>query len=199
LAFSLDETQKLESLGTPLIITFPNQLNLTDKINITIHYETTENSAAVQWLTPEMTLGKKYPFMFTQCEAILCRTLLPCQDSPAVKVLVSSALTVKKPLTALYAGIKTKQPVINGEFITFYYEIKTRIPTYLIAIAAGALESRNIGPRTNVWAEKELVDASAWEFKETESFIQTVNFLIYIHLFFLLRIVNFYILFSIKF
>lgn len=157
-----------------MVITLPKQLNATEKINITIHYETTENSGAVQWLTPEMTLGKKHPFMFTQCEAILCRSLLPCQDSPSVKVLVSTALTVKKPLTALYAGIKAKPPVFSGDFVTFFYKIKTRIPTYLIAIAAGALESRNIGPRTNVWAEKELVDASAWEFKETESFIQTV-------------------------
>lgn len=174
LSYKVDSSQKLDSLGTPLIISFSDKFSTNDTINITIFYETTENSAAVQWLTPEMTLGKKYPFMFTQCEAILCRTLLPCQDSPAVKVLVSTALTVKKPLTALYAGIKAKKPVVNGDYITFFYKIKTKIPTYLIAIAAGALESRNIGPRTNVWAEKELVDASAWEFKETESFIETV-------------------------
>jgi len=154
----------------------PQQLNASESINITIYYETTENSGAVQWLSPEMTLGKEHPFMFTQCEAILCRSLLPCQDSPAVKILVKTALTVKNPLTALYAGIKAKKPVVNGEYTTFYYKIKTRIPTYLIAIAAGLLQSRNIGPRTNVWAEKELVDASAWEFNETEKFIQTVCF-----------------------
>ena len=121
-----------------------------------------------------MTLGKKYPFMFTQCEAILCRSLLPCQDSPSVKVLVSTALTLKNPLVALYAGIKKLKPIVGDKYTTYYYHIKTRIPTYLIAIAAGALESRGIGPRSKVWAEKELVDAAAWEFKETENFIQIV-------------------------
>ena len=30
--------------------------------------------------------------------------------------------------------------------------------SYLIAIAAGKLESRKIGPRSHVWSEKELVD-----------------------------------------
>lgn len=175
LKYTLDKSQELESLGIPLIIDLSQDLNRGDKFKIKIHYETTEDSEAVQWLTPEMTLGKKYPFMFTQCEAILCRTLLPCQDSPAVKVLVTAALTVKKPLTALYAGIKAKQPVESVDSITYFYKIKTRIPTYLIAIAAGELERREIGPRTSVWAEKNIVDASAYEFKETESFIQTVK------------------------
>ncbi len=43
------------------------------------------------------------------------------------------------------------------------------IPSYLIALVVGDLESRKIGPRTLVWAEKELVDKSAYEFAETEA------------------------------
>ena len=31
--------------------------------------------------------------------------------------------------------------------------------TYLVAIAAGALESRQIGPRSRVWCEAEMVEA----------------------------------------
>ena len=46
------------------------------------------------------------------------------------------------------------------------------IQSYLIAIAAGKLESRKIGPRSTVWSEKEYVEASAFEFSETEDFIQ---------------------------
>ena len=40
------------------------------------------------------------------------------------------------------------------------------MPSYLIAIVAGLLESRDIGPRTKVWSEKEMVDAAAFEFAE---------------------------------
>ena len=40
------------------------------------------------------------------------------------------------------------------------------MPSYLIAIVAGFLESRDIGPRTRVWSEKEFVDIAAKEFDE---------------------------------
>ena len=40
--------------------------------------------------------------------------------------------------------------------------------SYLIAIAAGKLESRKIGPRSHVWSEAEFVDAAAAEFEDTE-------------------------------
>ena len=44
--------------------------------------------------------------------------------------------------------------------------------TYLVAIASGALTSREIGPRSRVWCEKEMIDASAYEFAGTEDYIK---------------------------
>ena len=44
--------------------------------------------------------------------------------------------------------------------------------SYLIAIAAGDLESRKIGPRSHVWSEKEYVDKAAYDFAETETMLQ---------------------------
>ena len=49
---------------------------------------------------------------------------------------------------------------------------KIPIQSYLIAIAAGKLESRKIGPRSTVWSEKEFVDKAAFEFSETEVMLQ---------------------------
>jgi hypothetical protein len=46
------------------------------------------------------------------------------------------------------------------------------IPSYLIALAVGALESRELGPRSRVWSEPSMVDAGAYEFAETEEFIK---------------------------
>lgn len=54
-------------------------------VKVRISYNTTPDSGAIQWLEPSQTSGKKHPFVYTQCEAILARSLLPCQDTPAVK------------------------------------------------------------------------------------------------------------------
>jgi leukotriene-A4 hydrolase len=76
-----DEMISSKALGTPLIVLFDDD-TLTKKGNkliLSIEFSTTNLSDAVQWLLPEQTLMKKYPFIFTQCEAILARTLIPCQ------------------------------------------------------------------------------------------------------------------------
>ena len=42
----------------------------------------------------------------------------------------------------------------------------------MVAIAAGNLESRRIGPRSHVWSEKEHVDQAAFDFSDTEQMLQ---------------------------
>ncbi len=37
------------------------------------------------------------------------------------------------------------------------------MPSYLVALAVGELESRRVGPRTRVWSEPSTVDAGADE------------------------------------
>ncbi|KAI8419932.1 hypothetical protein MSG28_008550 [Choristoneura fumiferana] len=49
------------------------------------------------------------------------------------------------------------------------------IPSYLLAIAVGVLESRQLGPRSVVWSEKEEIERSAWEFAETEKYLQAAE------------------------
>ena len=49
------------------------------------------------------------------------------------------------------------------------------VPSYLIALAAGDLASREIGPRTAVYAEPPSIDAAAREFEDTEAMIAAVE------------------------
>ena len=42
------------------------------------------------------------------------------------------------------------------------------IPSYLFAFAVGDLAAKDIGPRSRVYAEPEVLDAAAWEFAEVD-------------------------------
>lgn len=61
----------------------------------------------------------------------------------------------------------------NIESSTKLYEFHQPIPipSYLVAIAVGALVAKQVGPRSKVWAEKEFIDQSAYEFGETDEML----------------------------
>jgi leukotriene-A4 hydrolase len=68
---------------------------------INIYYKTTKNTEALDWLSPELTTGKKHPFVYTQGQAILTRSWIPLQDTPANRITYSADVTVPKDLMAL--------------------------------------------------------------------------------------------------
>jgi aminopeptidase B len=74
---------------------------LSDFFVITIDYSTGNQGPAICWLNPEQTAGKKHPYLFTQGQACLNRSLFPCQDTPSIKVCMSAELVVPKPLVAV--------------------------------------------------------------------------------------------------
>ncbi|MCQ2818400.1 MAG: M1 family metallopeptidase [archaeon] len=170
--FELDNLNSLTPLGTPLKIYINYKEG--DEVILLIKSRTTSGSEAVQFLDKEITEGKIYPYMFTQCESILARTVLPIQDTPAIKLTVAASITVPKPLFAVYAGIY-KSKIEKATTTTYFYEQNVPIPSYLIALAAGAIEERIISDRIKIYAEKEVVDKAAVEFSETESFIQAAE------------------------
>ena len=83
-------------IGKALIIHLPQKVKADQKLSIRIHYNTLPESSAFSWLSPEQTLGKKLPYLFTQCQAIACRSLAPMQDTPAVKATYSATVRVPK-------------------------------------------------------------------------------------------------------
>merc|ERR1712223_365646 len=73
------------------------------------------------------------------------------------------------------SGVMQGDPETKNGNKVYRFLQKVPIQSYLIAIAVGALESRKIGPRSHVWSEKEYVDKAAFDFSETESFIETAE------------------------
>ena len=178
LQFRIDLNNEFkDSLGTPLIIKLPDFQNETPELlKIKIDYITDENCTGIQFLEKEQTFTKQHYFMFTQCEAIQCRTLFPIQDTPSSKILVEATLEVEKPYKFLFGGIEIESSYNEktNKIITKYTQ-KIPIPSYLIALACGNLEYKKISERCGVYTEIGLGDKAKYEFEDSEKFIETAE------------------------
>lgn len=143
----------------------------TRKVNI--YYHTSPEATALQWLSPEQTLGKLYPFLFTQGQAILTRSWIPCQDSPGVRITYNAAVSVPEGMMALMsAGGNPKELNEDGRY---EFSMVQPVPPYLIALAAGQLRFRPLSDNTGVYAEPGLIDAAAFEFSDTPKMLKATE------------------------
>eukprot|EP00823_Brevimastigomonas_motovehiculus_P001156 TRINITY_DN11685_c0_g1_i1.p1 TRINITY_DN11685_c0_g1~~TRINITY_DN11685_c0_g1_i1.p1 ORF type:complete len:632 (-),score=172.15 TRINITY_DN11685_c0_g1_i1:237-2132(-) len=162
-------------LGSCLTVSLPKDVKKTDKTTVRIYFQTSKASSGIQWMEPDQTHSKKHPFCYSQFEAILARTFVPCQDTPAVKSPYSITVTCPSPLVAACSGNARKtNPIFEDDgSLTWVYDQPNPIPAYLIAVAVGALARGKIGPRSHVWCEKPLLEACVHEFEQdTENYIQ---------------------------
>src|SRR6266478_1794038 len=70
-------------LGSALVIDLPPTRKTVESIRI--DYETLPTAAALQWLTPKQTAGRRKAFLYTQSEPIGARSWIPLQDTPLVR------------------------------------------------------------------------------------------------------------------
>lgn len=71
---------------------------------VRVHYSA-GSGAAFCWLNPEQTAGKVHPFLFTQGQACLNRTLLPCMDGPSARSKWNGTLVVPQPYRAVLSAV----------------------------------------------------------------------------------------------
>lgn len=135
-------------------------------------------------MTPAQTSNKKHPYMFSQCQAIHARSLLPCQDTPDVKATYTFNLRSPLPVVAsgLATGAKDFRQGKDGQPGTLLYTFHQPIPipSYLFAIASGDIASASIGPRSSVLSSPDELTDCQWEFEaDTEKFIQIAEQIVY--------------------
>lgn len=138
--------------------------------SLRIRFKTSRDAAALQWLAPEQTAGKQHPYVFSQCQPILARTVFPCHDTPAVRFTYEATLRVPRGLTAVMAALPVESHDKAGETVC-RFEMRHPIPSYLFAFAAGNIAAEKIGARSKVFAEPEVVKAAAWEFADVDRMI----------------------------
>jgi len=154
-------------LGTPLTVDLPEGTR-----RVVVHYETSPGAAALQWLSPEQTAGKRHPYLFSQGQAILTRTWIPTQDSPGIRQSYSARIVVPAELKAVMSAemlTPEGEPAEGGR--AFRFRLDEPVPPYLIALGVGDLAFRSLGPRTGVYTEPSMLDRAAHELADVEKMV----------------------------
>jgi leukotriene-A4 hydrolase len=149
------------------------EIEVTDSSNlVSIEYATTDGAEALQWLSPQQTAGKEQPFLFTQSQAILARTWLPCQDSPGIRYTYEATVKVPSNLLALMSATNPTKLDSTG---IYHFEMKQPIPSYLMALAVGDLQYQSVGSETGVYAEPSVLESAAYEFADMQKMLEAAE------------------------
>lgn len=135
---------------------------------LTVEYATGKEAEALQWLEPSQTADKTDPFLFTQSQAILARSWIPLQDSPAVRFTYSARVQVPRGMMALMSAENPDR--INEDGI-YLFSMNQPIPSYLMALAVGKIAFSPVGERTGVYAEPLMIESVREEFSEMEEML----------------------------
>ncbi|XP_023023652.2 leukotriene A-4 hydrolase [Leptinotarsa decemlineata] len=165
-------SEHVADYGSKLTIELPEKAGNSYKIQI--NYKTSPEASGLQWISPKATAGKKHPFLFSQFQSSHARSVLPCQDTPTVKQTYSATISAPLELTVLMSAVCNSSKTLHGGKISHFVQ-SVPVPSYLIALAVGALESRKLGPRSHVWAEKEIIEECVYEFADTEHQLKTAE------------------------
>eukprot|EP00606_Chrysophyceae_sp_TOSAG23-5_P000806 GSChrysophyteH2.ASY1.ANO1.1612.1 assembled CDS len=164
-----------ECLGTRLSVAIPeNKRTVGSTIAVCFNYKTSTTASAIQWAEAAATADKKHPYVYTQCQAIHARSLLPCQDSPGVKTTYTAEVTAPEWCTVLMSAVATGVTKHKGKSVHNWNQ-KVPTPAYLIALAAGSLSFRDISDRVRVWSEPSVVQQAADDFSGTEDFVKAAE------------------------
>ena len=136
-------------------------------VAVRLAYHSSPTAAALQWLQPGQTAGTA-PFLFTQSQAILARTWLPCQDSPGIRFTYEATVQVPPHLLALMSAENPRQLAPDGRY---HFRMAQPIPAYLMALAVGDLRFAALSDRTGLYAEPASLAAAVYEFADLEPMV----------------------------
>jgi leukotriene-A4 hydrolase len=158
---------QVEHLGKALMI----PVEASSK-KVSIWYKTGPNARALQWLEPQQTAGKKFPFLYTQSESIYARSWIPAPDGPGIRFAYDARVEVPKELMAVMSAVNPQQRNDSG---IYSFKMETPIPAYLMALAVGDVKFKSIDDRTGVYAEVPMIDEARYEFEDVGKMVHAAE------------------------
>ena len=140
----------------------------SDMTEVVIEYHTSPSAQGLQWLTPEQTLGKQHPYLFSQSQPVNARSWIPLQDSPKARITFNASVDVDNGLRAVMSAANSSEIPQDGHFT---FEMEKPIPTHLLALAVGDLAYGEISHRCAIYTEPGMLAKALKEFEDTESMI----------------------------
>ncbi|MBK9962622.1 MAG: M1 family metallopeptidase [Saprospiraceae bacterium] len=143
-----------------------------DTRKVHLHYSTSKDAMALQWLDSNFTSSHKFPFLFTQSQSIYARSWIPCQDGPGIRFSYTAKVRVPKGMMAVMSAE-------NGQIVDssgiYSFKMDKPVPAYLMALAVGDFKFLPLGKRTGVYAEAEIIHKAAYEFEDLEKMVESAE------------------------
>ncbi|ETN83219.1 peptidase family M1 [Necator americanus] len=104
--------------------------------SVIVIYSTSPDATALQWMKKEQTADKTAPYLFSQCQAIHARSVVPCMDTPSVKSTYEAQVLFRLALSQFSPILPTKKHIpthITNQNCCFFLKAGDRSLVSVIA------------------------------------------------------------------
>jgi leukotriene-A4 hydrolase len=154
------------NIGNALAVELPCSVPSGTIFYLKFAYETTPDTTALSWLTPEQTAGKQLPYMYSLCQMNFCRDFAPMMDTPSQKITYNATVVAPSQFVVRMSANTTSTEMYNETHTISTFDAAIKIPSYLIAIVVGDLVESDLDERVSIISEPTYIDSAVEEFSE---------------------------------
>lgn len=142
-----------------------------DSRTVQVFYKTKQGAEALQWMSAGQTESAA-PFLYTQSQAILARSWVPCMDLPSNRFTYRARIQCDPSFLALMSA---GNPETRNDSGVYHFSMPQPIPSYLLALAAGKIEYKAYNATCGIYAEPSVLQTAYSELKDLPEMIRAAE------------------------